>query len=55
MADKLAKVDSGVQGLSQPSATDTKEKSNRRASSAAAPGVKNINDLRMAAREATLG
>jgi hypothetical protein len=40
MTEQLSKVDSGVQGLSS---SPPKEK--RRASSAAAPGIMNINDL----------
>ncbi|KYK55788.1 hypothetical protein DCS_07752 [Drechmeria coniospora] len=41
MTEALSKVDSAVQGLSSP----TKEKGHRRASSTAAPGVFNINEL----------
>lgn len=42
MTEPLSKVDSAVQGLSS---SPPKEKAHRRASSAAAPGVYNVNDL----------
>lgn len=42
MTEPLEKVDSAVQGLAS---SPPKEKANRRASSAAAPGVYNVNDL----------
>lgn len=42
MTEPLEKVDSAVQGLAS---SPPKEKGHRRASSAAAPGVYNINDL----------
>lgn len=42
MTEPLTKVDSAVQGLGS---SPPKDKGHRRASSAAAPGVLNVNDL----------
>lgn len=42
MTEPLEKVDSAVQGLAS---SPPKDKGHRRASSAAAPGVYNVNDL----------
>jgi len=48
MSEPLTKVDSAVEGLSS---SPPKDKAHRRASSTAAPGVYNINDLEAAGTE----
>ncbi|KIL92070.1 hypothetical protein FAVG1_04477 [Fusarium avenaceum] len=45
MSEPLSKVDSAVQGLSSSPPAKTEDKKTRRQSSAAAPGVWNVNDL----------
>jgi hypothetical protein len=51
MTEPLSKVDSAVEGLAS---SPPKEKGNRRASSAAAPGVWNVNDLEAEGQELEL-
>jgi hypothetical protein len=54
MSEPLSKVDSAVQGLSSSPPTKTEDKKTRRQSSAAAPGVWNVNDLEAEGRDLEL-